>query len=144
MQKHEKGYLIALSGVVLTLLWIGIFKFTPAEAALIRPLVASHPLMNWLYSVLSEQGVSNLIGITEIIIATGLIVGLKYPRIGFLSGLAASGIFIATLSFLFTKPNAWRVVDGVLITDFFLFKDLVFLGISLMTVERTYSKINGK
>lgn len=49
MQQHDKGFLVALAGVVLTLLWIGVFKFTPTEAAAIKPLVASHPLMSWLY-----------------------------------------------------------------------------------------------
>lgn len=38
MQQHDKGFLVALAGVVLTLLWIGVFKFTPTEAAAIKPL----------------------------------------------------------------------------------------------------------
>lgn len=39
------GYYISLYGVALVLLWIGIFKFTPTEAAAIKPLVENHPLM---------------------------------------------------------------------------------------------------
>ena len=81
--KHEKGYLIALSGAVLTLLWIGVFKFTPTEAEAIRPLVESHPLMNWLFAILSVQGVSNLMGIVEIIVAIGMVIGVWKPRIGY-------------------------------------------------------------
>ncbi|MFQ1607733.1 DUF417 family protein [Aeromonas veronii] len=126
MQRYDKGFLVALGGVVLTLLWIGVFKFTPTEAAAIRPLVASHPLMNWLYSLLSEQGVSNLIGL---VIATGLVVGLWQPRIGYWSGWGAVVTFVATLSFLLTVPGVWKLVDGVPVTEFFILKDLVLLGV---------------
>ncbi|WP_421240800.1 DUF417 family protein [Aeromonas enteropelogenes] len=131
MQQHDKGFLIALAGVVLTLLWIGVFKFTPTEAAAIKPLVASHPLMNWLYGPLSEQGVSNLIGLAEIVIAVGLIVGLWQPRIGYWSSMGAIVTFLVTLSFLLTLTGVWKVVDGVPVTEFFIFKDLVFLGVVL-------------
>ncbi|WP_421224652.1 DUF417 family protein [Aeromonas enteropelogenes] len=131
MQQHDKGFLIALAGVVLTLLWIGVFKFTPTEAAAIKPLVASHPLMSWLYGPLSEQGVSNLIGLTEIVIAVGLVVGLWQPRIGYWSSMGAIVTFLVTLSFLLTLTGVWKVVDGVPVTEFFIFKDLVFLGVVL-------------
>lgn len=130
MQRYDKGFLVALGGVVLTLLWIGVFKFTPTEAAAIRPLVASHPLMNWLYSLFSEQGVSNLIGLVEIVIATGLVVGLWQPRIGYWSSWGAVVTFVATLSFLLTMPGVWKLVDGVPVTEFFILKDIVFLGVS--------------
>ncbi|UBH28394.1 DUF417 family protein [Aeromonas enteropelogenes] len=131
MQQHDKGFLIALAGVVLTLLWIGVFKFTPTEAAAIKPLVVSHPLMSWLYGPLSEQGVSNLIGLAEILIAIGLIVGLWQPRIGYWSSMGAIVTFLVTLSFLLTLTGVWKVVDGVPVTEFFIFKDLVFLGVVL-------------
>ncbi|WP_421235218.1 DUF417 family protein [Aeromonas enteropelogenes] len=131
MQQHDKGFLIALAGVVLTLLWIGVFKFTPTEAAAIKPLVVSHPLMSWLYGPLSEQGVSNLIGLAEILIAIRLIVGLWQPRIGYWSSMGAIVTFLVTLSFLLTLTGVWKVVDGVPVTEFFIFKDLVFLGVVL-------------
>lgn len=130
MERHDRGFLIALSGVVLTLLWIGVFKFTPTEAAAIRPLVASHPLMSWLYAVLSEQAVSNLIGLVEILIAGGLIAGLWQPRLGYWSSLGAILTFLVTLSFLLTLPGVWKLVDGVPVTEFFIFKDLVLLGVA--------------
>jgi len=136
--QQEKGYLVALSGVVLTLLWIGVFKFTPTEAEAIRPLVESHPLMNWMFSILSVQGVSNLIGITEIIVAIGMVVGVWKPKVGYWSGLAAVVIFITTLSFLFTLSGVWKIVDGVPVTEFFIFKDVVFLGVAWLSVERSH------
>ncbi|OEG75179.1 hypothetical protein BEL05_02680 [Shewanella colwelliana] len=140
--RQEKGYLVGLAGVVLTLLWIGVFKFTPTEAEAIRPLVESHPLMNWMFSILSVQGVSNLIGITEIIVAIGMVVGIWKPKVGYWSGLAAIVIFITTLSFLFTLSGVWKLVDGVPVTEFFIFKDIVFLGIAWFSVERSRELIN--
>ncbi|HHQ4540764.1 TPA: DUF417 family protein [Aeromonas veronii] len=142
MQQHDKGFLVALAGVVLTLLWIGVFKFTPTEAAAIKPLVASHPLMSWLYGPLSEQSVSNLIGVVEIVIAIGLVVGLWQPSIGYWCSMGAVVTFLATLSFLLTLTGVWKVVDGVPVTEFFLFKDLVFLGVVLHYQHRIRASLS--
>jgi uncharacterized membrane protein YkgB len=135
------GYKIGVFGVILTLLWIGIFKFTPTEAAAIEPLVANHPLMGWIYGFMSVQMVSNIIGLTEIIIAVGLITGFFRPKIGYYSGVLALFTFIATLSFLATTPNTWKVVDGVLTTNFFLLKDIVFISVSLLVIEHNKKHI---
>ena len=130
------GYYLGVFGVALVLIWLGIYKFTPTEAKLIEPLVVDHPAMSWLYNVISVQAVSNIIGLTEIIVAIGLLVGLKKPTVAYYSGIAASVIFLATLSFLVTTPNTWKVSGGVLIANFFLVKDILFLAISISVVER--------
>lgn len=130
------GYNLGVFGVALVLIWLGIYKFTPTEAKLIEPLVVNHPAMSWLYGIISVQAVSNIIGLTEIIVALGLLVGLKKPTVAYYSGIAASVIFLATLSFLVTTPNTWKVSDGVLIANFFLVKDILFLAISISVVER--------
>ncbi|CAM3702939.1 DUF417 family protein [Vibrio aquimaris] len=130
------GYLTGVFGVALVLIWIGVYKFTPTEAKLIQPLVENHFAMNWLYDLFSIQAVSNLIGAAEIIVALGLIVGIKKPKIAFYSGIAAAAIFITTLSFLLTTPNTWKVSDGVLVTNFFLVKDILFLAVSISIIER--------
>jgi len=134
--KDNIGYLIVVFGVSLVLIWIGIYKFTPTEAKLIQPLVENHFAMGWLYDVISVQAVSNIIGATEIIVALGLIIGIKHAKLAYVSGIAASIIFVATLSFLLTTPNTWKVSDGVLITNFFLVKDILFLAISIIVIER--------
>lgn len=130
------GYLIGVLGVSLVLAWIGIYKFTPTEAKLIQPLVENHFAMSWLCNVISVQAVSNIIGATEIVVAIGLIVGIKNNKIAYLSGIAAALIFVTTLSFLLTTPNTWKVSDGVLVTNFFLVKDILFLAISVSVIER--------
>ncbi|KIF44626.1 membrane protein [Vibrio owensii 47666-1] len=130
------GYYLGVFGVALVLIWLGIYKFTPTEAKLIEPLVVNHPAMSWLYGIISVQAVSNIIGLTEIIVALGLLIGLKKPTVAYYSGIAASVIFLSTLSFLVTTPNTWKVSDGVLIANFFLVKDILFLAISISVVER--------
>ena len=131
------GYKVAVLGVVLPLIWIGIFKFTLTEAEAIKPMVENSPLMSWLYSIFSVQGASRLIGSIEIIVAIGLIASLKFPKVGAYAGMASTFIFLGTLSFLFTTPGTWKTVDGVYITNFFILKDIVLLGASLMVVERS-------
>ncbi|WP_282065609.1 DUF417 family protein [Vibrio rotiferianus] len=136
VSERNIGYSLGVLGVALVLAWIGIYKFTPTEADLIKPLVENHPAMGWLYSVISVQAVSNLIGALEIIVAIGLVVGLKNRKIGFFSGVFATVIFLSTLSFLITTPNTWKVSDGILITNFFLVKDILFLAISISVIEK--------
>lgn len=130
------GYYLGVFGVALVLIWLGIYKFTPTEAKLIEPLVVNHPAMSWLYGIISVQAVSNIIGLTEIIVALGLLIGLKKPTVAYYSGIAASVIFLSTLSFLVTTPDTWKVSDGVLIANFFLVKDILFLAISISVIER--------
>lgn len=136
VSERNIGYSLGVLGVALVLAWIGIYKFTPTEADLIKPLVENHPAMGWLYSIISVQAVSNLIGAVEIIVAIGLVVGLKNRKIGFFSGVFATVIFLSTLSFLITTPNTWKVSDGIIITNFFLVKDILFLAISISVIEK--------
>ena len=143
-KQHDAGYLIGLSGVIATLLWIGIFKYTPTEALQIKPLVENSPLVSWMYHIFSTQGVSNLIGTFEIITALMLIVSIKKPLIGFYAGAIASFIFMVTLSFILSTPGTFKIIDGVPLTDFFLFKDIVFLGITLMTTQKGYQALQNR
>ena len=80
--------------LVLVFVVFGVAKFTAAEAEAIKPLVSNSPLMGWLYTIFSDQGVSRAIGISELITAVllasrpisaraaGFITsaGLKQPR----------------------------------------------------------------
>ncbi len=128
------GFYTALYGTVLILVWIGGFKFTPTEAKAIAPLVSNSPLMSWLYQIGSLQQVSNFIGIFEIITALLL---ASYPfsrKLALVGGVLNTLIFLATLSFLLSTPKAFQWVDGFLIPDAFILKDLAFLGIGLMVI----------
>ena len=131
------GYAVSVIGVALLLLWIGIFKFTPTEAKAIEPLVANSFLMSWLYKILSVQGVSNLIGSVEIITAVCLLLHFYVKKAGIVGGTMSLLTVLATLSFLFTTPGVTKTVDGVPITEFFILKDIMALGISLMVLGKS-------
>ncbi|EJL6479817.1 YkgB family protein [Vibrio cholerae] len=132
----QYGYLIGVLGVSLILIWLGIYKFTPTEAKLIEPLVLNHPLMGWTYQFLSVQAVSNLIVATEIMVGIGLLIGLRSSKVAYYSGIASVVIFISTLSFLITTPDTWKVSDGILVPNFFLLKDILFLAVAIHVIEK--------
>ncbi|RLJ31790.1 putative membrane protein YkgB [Chryseobacterium sp. 7] len=129
------GYYISLFGAALILLWIGIFKFTPTEAAAIKPLVENHFLTFFVYKIISVQAVSNFIGAIEIIIALLLIFSAKFAVLKKYAGIGMIVTFLVTLSYLFTTPGVWKIVDGVPVTDFFILKDLMLLGFGFMIVQ---------
>jgi reactive chlorine resistance protein C len=125
-------------GLVAVLVWFGAFKFTPAEAEAIRPLIANSPLLSWLYSVGSVAAASRLIGITELLIAGLIALRPLAPRWSALGSLAAAAMFAITLSFLASTPGIWVHVDGFIVpneTGAFLIKDFFLLGAALWTAS---------
>lgn len=144
MKKNFKqtaiGFNIAVVGTAITLLWIGVYKYTPTEAKDIQGVVKESPFMSWLNSIFSVQGVSNLIGTFEIITAILLLVQLFWKRLILPAGLLSSVIFLTTLSFLFTTPGMFTTVDGLLVANAFILKDIVLLGVSLQLVSNGLQK----
>ncbi|MCU0393458.1 MAG: YkgB family protein [Thermoflexibacter sp.] len=138
----KTGFYLALYGTVIVLAWIGIFKFTPTEAKAIKPLVENSPLMSWLYLIGNEQQVSNFIGIFEVITAALLATFPFSKKLSLAGGVLNTVIFLSTLSFMFTTPNSFNVIDGILIPDAFILKDLVFLGMGLMVIGLNYPILN--
>jgi uncharacterized membrane protein YkgB len=125
-------------GLVLLVLWFGLFKFTPTEAQAIQPLVTNSPLLSWLYAVTDVRGASRLIGIAEMAIALLIAARPFSPRASALGSLGATTMFLATLSFLATTPGSWGRVDGFLVptgAGGFLIKDLLLLGAALWTAS---------
>jgi uncharacterized membrane protein YkgB len=123
-------------GIVLNLFWFGAFKFTPTEAQGIQPLVANSPFLSWLYAVTDAGGASVVIGVIEILIALLIVVRPLWPRVSAAGSLAAAGMFALTLSFLFTTPGMWAMVDGLFVPSGaggFIIKDLMFFGAALWT-----------
>ncbi len=129
------GYYLSLFSTSLILLWIGAFKFTTTEANAIKPLVENHFLTFFVYDIVSIQAVSNAIGVIEIIIALLLLFSVKFASLRTYAALGMIVIFLTTLSYLVTTPGIWKIVDGVPVTDFFILKDLMFLGFGLMILN---------
>uniref|UniRef100_A0AB33JN43 YkgB family protein n=2 Tax=unclassified Prevotella TaxID=2638335 RepID=A0AB33JN43_9BACT len=128
----KMGYYIALFGTAFLLLWIGAFKFTQAEAAAIEPLVKHHPLFQGMYKVLELQTVSNIVGIVEILVALLLLLSIRFHFLIRYAGLGLIAIFFVTLTFLFSTPGMWRIRDNFIVTDFFILKDIGYLGFGMM------------
>ena len=132
------GVSISRFGLVVVFLLIGFLKFTASEAAGIQPLVAHSPLLSWLYSVLSVQGVSNLIGAIEIAIAVLLALRPISAKASFIGSLGSIVTFLLTTSFLFSTPGAVQLNHGLPVlgdAGQFLIKDVVLLGASFWTAS---------
>ncbi len=103
--------------------------------------------MSWLYEVLSVQGVSNLIGIIEIIAALFIALFPFSKVLSFFGGIASTLTFLFTVSFLFTIPSMFKVVDGLLVPAGgagFIIKDLVLLGASVWVTGISFKALYQK
>src|ERR671939_1840561 len=134
---QSAGKALVRYGLVLVLVWIGAMKFTAYEAKGIEPLVASSPLMSWLYGFLSLQAVSNLLGVTEI--TTGVLIALRplSAKASAVGSALAVVTFLTTLTFLFSLPGWEKSLGGFPAlsgSGGFLLKDLVLLGAAVWTL----------
>lgn len=123
-------------GLVVLILWFGLFKFTPTEAQAIQPLVANSPLLSWLYAVTTLRGASAVIGVAEIVIALLMAARPFSARVSAVGSVGAIVMFLTTMSFLATTPGSFGRVDGFLVptgAGGFLIKDLLLLGAAMWT-----------
>ena len=134
---ERAGGLILRYGLVLLVLWYGVFKFTPAEARAIEPLVRNSPLLAWLYAVTGVMEASRIIGAVEIVIAILIAARPFSARLAAAGSLGAVGMFVTTLSFLVTTPGMFGMVDGLLVPHGgggFIIKDVVLLGAAVWSL----------
>ena len=123
--------------LVFVLLWIGGMKFTAYEAEGISGLGANSPLTSWAYQILGARPFSAVVGIAELVIAA-LIAARPYSaKASALGSLLAIGMFLTTLSFMFSTPGVVEPSLGFPILSVvpgqFLLKDVVLLGASIWT-----------
>jgi len=140
------GEFLLRYGLVLVLVWIGGMKFTADEAAGIEPLIKSSPFMSWLYELLSVQGVSNLIGVTELLTAALIALRPLSARFCALGSALAAMTFLATLSFLFTLPGWEPTLGGFPAlsgSGGFLLKDVILLGAALWSLGESLAAAKG-
>ena len=124
--------------LVLVIAWIGALKFTAYEADGIRPLVASSPLLSWVYDVVSVTTFSAVLGVVELTTAVLIAVKPWAPKASIVGSLMAIGMFVATLSFMFTTPGVMAPEAGgfpvLSLLGNFLVKDVVLLAVALWTL----------
>ncbi len=130
-------------GLALVILWIGLMKFTTYEAMGIQPLVASSPLLGWMYSFLSVREFSAALGIVECAIAALITLRPWFPRASAVGSAVAVLMFLTTLSFLFSVPGWEPSLGGFPVLSSsvgqFLIKDVVLLGAAIWTCGEAYS-----
>jgi reactive chlorine resistance protein C len=143
---NRPGIEILRYGLVIVLFWIGGMKFTSYEAAGIAPLEMHSPLMNWLYYFLGQRNLSDLLGVVEI--ALGLGIALRYvaPLVSGIASLLSVGMFLTTLSFLFTTPGWEPTLGGFpgisAMPGQFLLKDIVLLGAAVFTASEAFAALS--
>jgi uncharacterized membrane protein YkgB len=124
-----------LYGLVLVFGWIGAMKFMAYAAGAIEGLVASSPLLSWLYAILDQRGVANLIGVIEITAAALLAVRPWSAATGAVGALLVAATTAITLTFLLTAPGWEPSLGGFpalsVVPGQFLVKDAVLLGAAL-------------
>jgi reactive chlorine resistance protein C len=131
------GQILIRYGLVLILGWIGAMKFTAYEAEGIRALIATSPLMSWMYRVFSLQATSNIIGVTELTAALMLAIRPLSPKLSAVGSGLAILTFLATLTFLFSLPGWEKTLGGFPAlsgSGGFLLKDVVLLGAAVWTM----------
>lgn len=91
------GSWLARYGLAVVIAWIGALKFTSAEAHGIQPLVATSPLMSWVYQLFSVGTFSALLGVVELTAAVLLAVRPWWPSLSILGRVIAIGLFLTAL-----------------------------------------------
>lgn len=134
---EHAGQLVFRYGLALIFIWIGLLKFTAYEAKNIEPLVMNSPIWSWAYQSLGLRGLSNLIGVIEILIGVLIATRAFAPKLSAIGSMGAILTFIITLSFMLTTPGVWEPGYGFpslsALPGQFLAKDLVLLGVSIWT-----------
>jgi uncharacterized membrane protein YkgB len=117
---------------------IGAEKFSDYEVKNITPLLENSPLFSWLARRIGLRRTARLVGASELVIATLLVLPPRRSSLSALGSALAMGMFGTTLSFLFSTPAArTRTTRGVpILSDVgqFLVKDVVLLGASALTL----------
>ena len=124
------------AGLASVIAWVGAMKFTAYEAEGITGLVQNHPLMSWVYNVMSVRAFGTTLGVIEVGIALAIVLGFIMPRVGALGAALAIGMFATTLSFIVTTPGVFEPSLGgfpalSIMPGQFLIKDIVLLAASI-------------
>lgn len=138
---HQKlliiGKNIAVLGVVMPMLMIGLLKFTAIEVEALKPMISQTPWLAWLYAVLGEAGTSYMLGIVEIVAAVLLLASRWSAKAAIAGGAICALTFLTTLSIMLAVP-IWEEASGgfpwLNSRGNFLIKDLALLGVSLMVL----------
>lgn len=135
------GFPVLRCGLVTTLMWTGVLKFTDYEVENAEVLVTASPLTSRLRTKLGAQKLARLVGITQITLGSLIAAKAIAPRVSAAGSFGAAGMMLGTLSFLVTTPEAWREGPGGIpqlsVLGENLLKDTVLLGAALLTAAES-------
>ncbi|MGY2186444.1 Inner membrane protein YkgB [compost metagenome] len=125
--------------------WFGGMKFTHYEAEGLVPLVSNSPLLGWVYQIFSVDLFSSLLGVLEVSIGVLIAGRLLSPKLSLIGGALSAGLFVTTLSFMFSTPGVFEPGLGFpaisVAPGQFLLKDLGLLAASLFVAGHSLTKL---
>ncbi|MEV1330347.1 DUF417 family protein [Micromonospora costi] len=130
------GFSVQRCALATNILWIGLLKFKQYEVENDEPLLTSSPLFSRLRAKLGAQKLNRLIGVAEITLGSLIAAKPLAPRMSAIGSFGAIGMFLTTLSFLATTPEARQEGQGRLSLSQlgqFLLKDTVLISAALLT-----------
>ena len=133
--------------MVLIFVAFGIQKFTPQSAEGIAVYISHSPFVSWL-SVFGVRGEAELLGVVELCTAALLAAGAFDAVASALGSLMGVGTFLVTWSFFFTTPGVvkWSLSSDPIAWNLmgeFLFKDVALLGVCLVLLVASLSRVTG-
>ena len=135
------GSSVMRCGLATTLLWIGALKFKDYEVENAEVLVTASPLTSWFRDKLGAQKLGRLIGVAQMTMGSLIAARPVAPQASAVGSFGAAGLFLGTLSFLVTTPEAWREGPGGIrqpsVLGESLLKDTVLLGAALLTAAES-------
>jgi len=103
--------------------------------------------MNCVYYLLGERNFSNLIGVVEITLGVGIALRYIAPIVSGIASLLSVGMFLTTLTFLFTTPGREPTLGGFpalsTLPGQFLLEDIVLLGAAVFTASEALAPVPG-
>lgn len=134
------GIVASLSAIYF---WFGGMKFTAYEAEGLVPLVQNSPLLFWMYDIFSVRGFSTFLGFVELTIGLLIAGRVLSPILSAIGGLLSAGLFVTTLSFMFSTPGVIEPSLGFpaisVAPGQFLLKDVGLLAASVFVLGHSLS-----
>lgn len=127
--------------------WFGGMKFTHYEAHGLVPLVSNSPLLGWVYEIFSVDIFSRWLGVLEVAIGVFIAGCVLSPKMSLIGGLLSAGLFLTTLSFMFSTPGVIEASIGFpaisVAPGQFLLKDLGLLAASIFVAGHSLVRLEG-
>ncbi|MFI8479185.1 YkgB family protein [Pseudomonas sp. NPDC078700] len=125
--------------------WFGGMKFTHYEAEGLVPLVSNSPLLGWVYQIFDADLFSALLGVLEVSIGLLIAGRLLSPKLSLIGGALSAGLFVTTLSFMFSTPGVIEPSLGFpaisVAPGQFLLKDIGLLAASIFVAGHSLTRL---